>query len=583
MTTSLPTTFMQLRILACLFCGLSSALGMTAQDASVEVTVNSTNVNRGDVLRLAVTFVNCKVKEIDPPEIPGLEWRMGPSTSNSTQWVNGVTTSEQRYTYGYVVTGSKEIVIPPLTWNTNQGSLKSNSIRILVNGAGPSGGNLPNRTPSAKREVNRDLVTSIEPSKRTVYLGEPLVLSYKIYNRYNNLDVRNYDIPELEGFWKETIASPDARWEPQLINGKRYNVATVRQIVAFPQQTGKVVLDDFTLNGYLRINFFEGREIQATCDPVEIEVLPLPEAAPSNSLGTFANLTAEQRISSDSIAANEAVTLEITFRGTGNLKFLREPELAWPAEFEVFDPEVEDNISITARGESGTRKFKYVAIPRAPGDYQMPAFEATSFDPLTAQHVTSRAPGIKLHVSKDTNGEGSGSAGMTFTHQQDVQVLNRDVRHILTSPSRFLPKSPPAWAQWGLSLAFLASPLTYAGFAAARRARRREAQDAKGTRRKRALRVLQRALSNPEALTPEVLGETMEQYLMAKLGWERSQLTRDSVRLALLKFDATLAEEWDQMWVACEMVRYGASSGDLSELSRRLMTLAETSEATWNS
>jgi hypothetical protein len=55
------------------------------------------------------------------------------------------------------------------------------------------------------------------------------------------------------------------------------------------------------------------------------------------------------------------------------------------------------------------------------------------------------------------------------------------------------------------------------------------------------------------------------------------------VRLALLKFDATLAEEWDQMWVACEMVRYGASSGDLSELSRRLMTLAETSEATWNS
>ena len=95
--------------------------------------------------------------------------------------------------------------------------------------------------------------------------------------------------------------------------------------------------------------------------------------------------------------------------------------------------------------------------------------------------------------------------------------------------------------------------------------------------------MLQRVLSNPGALTPEVLGETMEQYLMAKLGWERSQLTRDAVRMALLKFDATLAEEWDQMWVACEMVRYGASSGDLSELSNRMLTLAETTEATWNS
>jgi hypothetical protein len=583
MKNTLLSAFPRWLRLGFLLFALGWATGLRAQDAAVEVTVNSTQVNRGDVLRLAVTFINCKVKEIDPPQIEGLEWRMGPSTSNSTQWVNGVTTSEQRYTYGYVVTGSQEIAVPALSWNTNKGALKSNPIRILVLGARESGNPTPNRAPTAKREVSRDLVTSIEPSKRTVYLGEPLVLSYKIYNRYNNLDVRNYDIPELEGFWKETVATPDARWEPQLINGKRYNVATVRQIVAFPQQTGKLVLDDFTLNGYLRINFFEGREIQATCDPVEIEVLPLPEVAPSTSLGTFANLSVEQRISADSVSANEAVTLEITFRGTGNLKFLREPELAWPTEFEVFDPEVEDNISITTQGESGTRKFKYVAIPRAPGDYRMPAFEATSFDPLTAKHLTSRAPGIQLHVSRDIDGAGGGSAAMTFSHQQDVQVLNRDVRHILSTPSRFLPKSPPAWARWALTLSFLASPLTFAGFAAARRARRRESEDAKGTRRKKALKVLQRSLQSQGKLTPEGLGEAMEQYLMAKLGWERSQLTRDAVRVALLDLDANLAEEWDQMWVAAEMVRYGASSGDLTSLSNRLLNLAETTEASWKS
>ena len=115
------------------------------------------------------------------------------------------------------------------------------------------------------------MVTAIEPSKRTVYLGEPLVLTYKIYNRYTNLDVRNYDIPELEGFWKETVQTPDARWEPQLINGKRYNVATVRQIVAFPQQTGTFTLRDFDLTGYLRINFFEGRDVKppATLSPLK--------------------------------------------------------------------------------------------------------------------------------------------------------------------------------------------------------------------------------------------------------------------------------------------------------------------------
>ena len=213
-------------------------------DARVELTVNATDVQSGDMLRLSLTFVNCEVRNIDPPDVKGLEFRMGPSTSNSTSWVNGVTTSEQRYTYNYKVVGSGEISIPAQTWKTSEGPLKSNPVRLFASGrAQPS--RTKSRNGTTQRQPTRDLVTAIEPSKRTLYLGEPVVLNYKIYNRYNNLDVRNYDIPELDGFWKETVDMPEARWEPQLINGKRYNVATVRKVVAFPQQTGTFELKDF--------------------------------------------------------------------------------------------------------------------------------------------------------------------------------------------------------------------------------------------------------------------------------------------------------------------------------------------------
>ena len=552
---------------------------VTAQEAAVEMTVSSTSVTQGDMLRLTLTFVNCKVKEIEPPQIKGLEWRMGPSTSTSTQWINGVTTSEQSYTYGYTVTAGNELQIPSFNWRTNKGLQKSNSVRVMVEA---NNGKAAKQRPSGQktRSVQRDLVTAIEPNKRTVYLGEPLVLTYRIYNRYNNLDVRNYDIPELEGFWKETVDAPEARWEPQLINGKRYNVATVRQVVAFPQQTGTFVLEDFNLKGYLRINFFEGRDVQATCDPVQITVLPIPENAPANSLGTFANLAVQQSLSSDSVSTNEAITVEVSFRGNGNLKFLREPKLAWPSEFEVFEAEVKDNISVSARGESGKRTFKFVAIPRAPGDYTLPPFEAVSFDPLTASHVTSRAPGLKLHVKK---GQGdSGTPGMTFTHQQDVQVLNQDVRHIATTPSRFQPRSRPSWTPWAWGVAFAASPLSFLGLALVRRRRTQELADVMGTRRKRALRQLQRALKSTETLTIETIGEAMEQYLMAKLGWERSQLTREAVKQHLTVKDGPLAEQWDAFWEACEMQRYGASQGNLDALAQTLLNLGETTESRWS-
>ena len=452
--------------------------------------------------------------------------------------------------------------------------MKSNPVRLFASGRAQ-----PPRTTSrnnqTQRQPARDLVTAIEPSKRTLYLGEPVVLNYKIYNRYNNLDVRNYDIPELDGFWKETVDMPEARWEPQLINGKRYNVATVRKIVAFPQQTGTFELKDFDLVGYMRVNFFEGRKLTATCEPVTLEVLPLPEAAPANSLGTFAELSVTQKASLDSLNANEAVTVEVTYRGRGNLKFVQEPELVWPAEFEVFDAEVEDQINITAQGEQGSRTFKFVAIPRAPGTYTLPGLQATYFNPLRAKHVTSRAPALTLKV----NAGDAGAGGVSFNHQQDIQVLNQDIRHIELAPSRFLPRGTWAWKIWGLVLLFLAGPIAYGVAAWRRNAKASEVQDRLGTRHKRALRTLNTQLKKGQSA--EEIGEAMEQYLMAKLKWERSALTREAVHATLNDKLPSLAAEWDALWSSLEMQRYGASATPADDLADTLRSLAQRTEQAW--
>ena len=166
---------------------------------------------------------------------------------------------------------------------------------------------------------------------------------------------------------------------------------------------------------------------------------------------------------------------------------------------------------------------------------------------------------------------------MTFTHQQDVQVLTQDVRHILTSPSRFIPRSRPPWTTWAFAFGMLTAPATFA-FAAIRRRRHNLAKaDVLGTRKRHAFRILQATLKKD--LTIETVGEAMEQYLMAKLGWERSQLTRDAVKIHLSQKDMSLAESWDEFWMACEMQRYGASQGNIDSLAKQLIALAETTES----
>ena len=99
---------------------------------------------------------------------------------------------------------------------------------------------------------------------------------------------------------------------------------------------------------------------------------PLPEPIPSDFIGAFGQLQVTPKQTGQACRTNEAITYDLTFSGQGNLKFIQEPSLTWPGEFEVFDPEVIDQIRVNAGGESGSRTFRYVVIPRAPANTYCP-------------------------------------------------------------------------------------------------------------------------------------------------------------------------------------------------------------------
>jgi hypothetical protein len=79
----------------------------------------------------------------------------------------------------------------------------------------------------------------------------------------------------------------------------------------------------------------------------------------------------------------------------------------------------------------------------------------------------------------------------------------------------------------------------------------------------------------------EDVGEAMEQYLMAKLKWERSALTREAVHATLNNTMPSLAAEWDALWNALEMQRYGASTIKADDLAETLRSLAQRTEQAW--
>ncbi len=552
-----------------------------AQQPSVELSVDRNAVRQGESIQLTFTFNNCEA-QLNVPQIKGLKYAFGPSTSNNVSIFNGRRSQQLMLTYTYLVQSEKNIAVPPYEIQTNKGKLRTEGFTIEVR---KSSGNRANR--GAEAVLNRDVAMVIDVPKRSVYVGEPIVATLQIYTLMSGLDVRDYKVPEFKGFWKETVDLPNPSFKQRLLNGRRVQVATVSQVILFPQQTGELVIEGFELTGYIRTSFFNGRNVEASADPVSIQVKPLPAPIPPGHLGAFKQLNATIDVSETEVQANQAFTVDLTFRGNGNLKFLREPEWEWPRDFEVFDPEVKDRIQVDGSGEQGARTFHYVIIPRTTGTFTVPELELSWFDTDEEAHVQRTIGGESISVQPGGGGTGG---TMTYNSKSDIQILNQDIRYIQLEPKhRFIPLASNDWRKLGMGAGLALGPLQWLVLLGMRRRRERAERDVIGTRRKQAksrvrkeLREAQKALNTPHTFYA-AMGRGLESYLIAKNGWQPSQFSRTAAIAALQAAAPQCAPDWERLLEQLDMARFAAHAAPSPQaLYDTAVELVNRTEKEWN-
>ena len=335
----------------------------------------------GQPFRITFEFKDARVDFRPPPAIDGIRLLNGPSTSTSTQIVNGSMSSTRSYTY---TAGGQARTDPDSQFVLSlPGRNPENASYRLARGEARS-----------RRHGRQTAVLSGDRrDKRKVHLGEPIRVQYRIYNRLDGVDVRSYTFPDLTGVWKETVDGEDPRWENTVQNGQRFQVATIRTDILYPTRTGELVLEGFDVDAQARISFFNTRPLAASAPAVKVEVLPLPDSPGAPSLGSFNGLslrwTAEGQ---NPRKANEAVNLKLEFNGEGNLALLGAPDIAWPADLEVFDPDIQDRIRTTVEGQRGKRTFTFLVIPRAEGVFEIELPRLAYFDFAQDRFRTLSAP-----------------------------------------------------------------------------------------------------------------------------------------------------------------------------------------------
>jgi hypothetical protein len=419
-------------------------------------------VRTGERFQLTYT-VNSEGKNFRGPNISDFEVLGGPSTSQSSsvQIINGNVSRTVEYSFTYVLQATSEGIfdIAPATITVDGKSYESNMVKVQVVGAasnqqGGTQSNSDNSTVDAD-DFKDDAFIRVSASDRSPMQGEQIIVTYKLYFRININAPRFDKEPSFKGFWVNDLQQDRQSYVQyqETYNGQKYQVAELKKVALFPQQSGKMTIPALEGSCQTQVrsatqsksrdpffdNFFNDPfssryktiEIPLNSNSLTIDVKPLPSAnKPADFNGAVGSFEFNSNINKTELRANEAINLKFTVSGKGNVELVDKINVSFPPDFEVYDPKIAKNINVSANGISGNKSFEYIIIPRVPGDFKIEAVKFSYFDLAKNKYITLTSPEYNISVAK---GDGS-SADVTYSNvnRSDIRYLGSDIRYIKT-------------------------------------------------------------------------------------------------------------------------------------------------------
>ena len=541
---------------------LASCGNAVAQQISFTATVDRNSIAVGEYLKLTITLSNSQ-QGYAAPDFGGLTVLRGPSESQQITTINGQMSFALSRTWVLSGKAPGNYTIGATQVKVGGGIMTTDPVRIEVTKGSSTA---PDATRSQAQSKDKYIFASISLNKSKAFVGEQVVATYSLYSHYANLNLNQLEYSKMTGFWSEDIDTGKLDWERdiQTINGIQYKVAILKRQVLFPQKSGNLRIEPMELGCVVDRSFFNpGTEISFRSNAAELQVVSLPSSAPADFNGTVGDMEMVVTMDRTAVKANEAIQLTVKYTGRGNLKMLDAPKLVLSEDLEAYDPKVNDKISVTGAGMSGSREFEYILIPRHEGEFDLAPITFSYFDPKSTSYKTLSSGPLHLSIAE---GEGGGTSAVQQQNRSDVKVLEKDIRFIRTGGPDLRVKG-----KW-----LFGSPLWFAGISAPALAfllflgwrRKHEAAraDVDGTRRKQADRIARKHLAEAGKLVEQkdrapfyaTLSKALQGYMANKFGLGLAQLNQTLVRekLADLKSGDELAQDYIRLITACDMARF---------------------------
>jgi hypothetical protein len=336
------------------------------------------------------------------PDIPGFSKR-GTSSSSSTNIINGKVSSRQSIIQNYVANSEGTYQLEPFTMEINGKEVQSPGKTIRV---GPPAQQRNQTDPFSRDpfedffgrpdraeefvDIKEDAFLALTTSKNQVYVGEGFTMTLAFYVAEDNRAPLQFYEPAKQlsdilkdlkpsNCWEENYNIDNLNAESVVINNKRYSQYKIYQAtyyplnlerISFPQVRFKMIKYKVAKNP----SFF-GRNRQEDfktyyTKPQEVIVKDLPPH-PLKDQVSVGNYKLKETISDENLETGRSFNYAFTIYGEGNISAINRPEPESDRIFEIYPPNIRQNINRGNNRVTGDKTFNYYIIPNEPGEYAL--------------------------------------------------------------------------------------------------------------------------------------------------------------------------------------------------------------------
>lgn len=515
------------------------------QNATLTASCSKTTVGLNEPFRITFT-TNARKGAITPPNFEKFIVVSGPYQSSQTQIINGRMSSQRSIAYEIVAQEEGVFTLPPARMKVSGQELESNRLKITVK-AGAK------RNSRAERNAKESFNVRILASKKSVYVGEPIVLKFRatLFDPVRDLSI--IQAPNFENVLQQQLEFKQESTR-EVVGNKMATVLDFDKRLILPNKPGTLGGQELKISGQVQVptgrrDFFNMPLTKfvpqvATAKIPAVKIKPLPEGAPEDFQGGVGELKLVREISRKEVSGSESITIKLRVEGAGNFNTLEVPELIQPEGFDVYDPKYNENIRYSERGIRGYKEYEYLLVPQYRGSFIVPEMQWSYFNTRTERYETITIAADTLNVENPALSGVQENSDLEGAVKREVKTIDDDIRYL--QDHTYEAEGTSFLYPWTLALLVLAGVLWLWQFAPERR------QGQKVNWKKSQLKIVQKAFGAQEEQRYGTMLNALE-FALVKKGIHLEQ-----VRLEALEnvYDTPTANRILRLIEHCNMAQY---------------------------